>query len=122
METIKINNIEYTVENKYDYYPLLLDEPCQGCAAYENLGHCGAWGPGCWIMEAKCQIDSLKANTALVDEGEILDWLLWKDCEELQFLKYLDTKDFLEWVFEEEEDYYDPFEEVRYLHDKELYL
>lgn len=121
METLTINNTTYNVENKYDYYPLLLDEPCQGCAAYENLGHCGTWGPGCWIMKAKCQIDSLKANTALVDEEEILSWLLWKDCVEFQTIAEVELFDPFE------EDYYsalnyDPFEEVRYLYDKELYL
>ena len=29
---------------------------CNGCAAYENLGHCGAWR-GCQVAQDVCELE-----------------------------------------------------------------
>lgn len=135
MRTITTNNATYKVEDKtfYDLMPLILDEPCQGCAAYETIGHCGAWGPGCWVLNAMDQVESFIEIGVTPDE--LADWILWKECVEPEILSKADMADFIDWLFNDdveeynpyEEDYYaslnyDPFEEVRYLTDKELYL
>ena len=66
-----------------EFYLKLLESPCEGCAAYEEIGHCGAWGPNCMVPDLMMD---------LVDN--LLPFLGW------------DTDDFLLYIFFKED--YEP--------------
>lgn len=51
---------------------------CNGCAAYENLGHCGAWR-GCQVAQDVCELEDFLEEFP----GNFEDFINWLEYTEM---------------------------------------
>ena len=91
-----------------DFYTSLITYGCEGCAAYENLGHCGEWGSTCIIPKFHEFLREM-----MWDEEYFLDLIVFEDIilpeqlldEELdEYYKELSQGEYIEgmWDYEDE--------------------
>lgn len=73
----------------FEFYSILIKEGCNGCPAYNALGHCGTW--------TKCDIPELH---------QFLDEMCWS---EDYFLDYIYFQDYILPTIYEDEDEFDEF-------------
>ena len=57
-----------------DFYTSLITYGCEGCAAYENLGHCGTWWSTCIIPKFHSFLQEMHW-----DEEYFLDLIIFED-------------------------------------------
>jgi len=74
-----------------EFYEKLLNNPCEGCAAYEEIGGCGTW------------INTCKVPQWTEDLYQLLLFLGWDENEFLDYIKFKDSLEEIEYFIEEDE-------------------
>ena len=59
-----------------EFYTRLIISPCDGCSAYEEIGHCGTWRDNCFIPDLLIGLDNL------------IDWLGWDKDDFITFIEF----------------------------------
>lgn len=57
-----------------DFYTSLITYGCEGCPAYEEIGHCGTWGSTCVIPKFQKFLEEMHW-----DEEYFLDLIFFED-------------------------------------------
>lgn len=57
-----------------EFYTRIITAPCEGCDAYENLGHCGTWWSTCVIPKFHNFLREMHW-----DEEYFLDLIIFED-------------------------------------------
>lgn len=69
-----------------EFYVRLINCPCDGCSAYEEIGHCGTWLENCLIYDLLIGLDELLEWLGW-DKEEFIDFIIFKDKLETEFFK-----------------------------------
>ena len=70
-----------------EFYFRLINCPCDGCPAYEEIGHCGTWSENCLIYDLLIQLDDFLDEMGW-DKDEFLDCIMFKELEEPEWLEF----------------------------------
>ena len=91
-----------------EFYTRIINTPCEGCDAYENLGHCGTWWSSCVIpkfhnfLREMCWDEEYFLDLIIFEDIILPEQLLEEDYEE--YLKELAQGEYIEgmWDYEDE--------------------
>lgn len=68
-----------------EFYLRLTNNPCEGCSAYEEIGHCGTWAENCFIHDLLIDMDEFLEEMGW-DKDDLVDYIIYKDTKEPEFL------------------------------------
>lgn len=76
-----------------EFYTRLIESPCDGCSAYEEIGHCGTWSANCFIFDLLMDLESNLLPFLGWDKETFLSYIFYKEDEEIDFLIYCEDRD-----------------------------
>ena len=76
-----------------EFYTRLIESPCEGCSAYEEIGHCGEWSSNCIIFDLLMDLELNLLPFLGWDKETFLSYIFYKEDEEIDFLIYCEDRD-----------------------------
>lgn len=76
-----------------EFYMRLIESPCEGCSAYEEIGHCGTWSGNCIIFDLLMDLDLNLLPFLGWDRETFLSYIFYKEDEEVDFIIYCEDLD-----------------------------
>ena len=97
-----------------EFYIRLLESPCEGCAAYEETGHCGAWGSNCMVPTLMMELTENLLPFLGWDTDDFLLYIFFKEEYEPEMFQMEDI--YFREISEDIDSYIQEMEELRYFY------
>lgn len=86
-----------------EFYTRLIESPCDGCSAYEEIGHCGEWSSNCIIFDLLMDLELNLLPFLGWDKETFLSYIFYKEDVEPELFWEEDELTKLLWDMSEEE-------------------